>query len=61
MQVLEGKWEVYLWEANPQMVKFYLTALANTDPQVQVVPLAAWTENRKMKFFLTKGQEVCDL
>lgn len=40
------------------MVKFYLTDLASKDPDVQIVPLAAWTENKKMKFYLTKGQEV---
>lgn len=53
-----GKWEVYLWEANPQLIEFYLTDLARKDKQVTVVPLAAWTENKKMSFFLTKGQDV---
>jgi len=57
-KVIHGPdWEVFLWEANPQMVKFYLTDLAKGDPRVRVVPLAAWTENKKMEFFLTRGQE----
>lgn len=56
-KVLEGSWDVYLWEANPQMVKFYLKDLAARDPQVRIVPLAAWTENKRMSFYLTKGQE----
>ena len=55
---LPGTWEVYLWEANPQLIEFYLTDLATKDKQVTVVPLAAWTENKKMSFFLTKGQDV---
>jgi FkbM family methyltransferase len=55
---LEGSdWEAWLWEANPQMVHFYLNDLALQDKRVRVVPLAAWTENKKMQFFLTKGQE----
>ena len=55
---ITGKdWEVYLWEANPQLVSFYLNNLAKKDARVRVVPLAAWTENKKMQFFIHKGQE----
>lgn len=50
-------WEAWLWEANPQMVHFYLNDLAKQDRRVRVVELAAWTENKKMQFFLTRGQE----
>ena len=50
-------WEAWLWEANPQMVHFYLNDLAKEDRRIRVVELAAWTENKKMQFFLTRGQE----
>jgi len=50
-------WEAWLWEANPQMVNFYLNDLAKEDRRIRVVELAAWTENKKMQFFLTRGQE----
>ena len=55
---IEGSdWEVFLWEANPKLVSFYLNDLAEKDKRVQIVPLAAWTENKKMQFFVHKGQE----
>jgi len=50
-------WEIWLWEANPQMIKWYLTDLAKTDPRIRVVDNAAWIEEKVMQFFLTRGQE----
>lgn len=55
--VLQGHWEAYLWEANPQMVEWYLEKLAKKDTDVTIVPHAAWTENKEMSFFLTRGQD----
>lgn len=57
-KLIDGpKWEAFLWEANPQMVSFYLNDLAKADKRVRIVALAAWVENKKMEFFLTRGQE----
>jgi FkbM family methyltransferase len=50
-------WEIWLWEANPQMIKWYLTDLAKTDTRIRVVDNAAWVEEKVMQFFLTRGQE----
>jgi hypothetical protein len=52
-----GDWEEYLWEANPQMIKFFLNDLQKKDPQVTVVAAAAATFEGEVKFYLTAGQE----
>ena len=55
--VVGADWEVFLWEANPQLIKWYLNDLEARTPGVTVVPLAAWVEEKPMSFFLTRGQE----
>eukprot|EP00927_Polykrikos_kofoidii_P036352 TRINITY_DN30693_c0_g1_i1.p1 TRINITY_DN30693_c0_g1~~TRINITY_DN30693_c0_g1_i1.p1 ORF type:complete len:391 (-),score=65.77 TRINITY_DN30693_c0_g1_i1:17-1189(-) len=50
-------WEVYLWEANLDLVDGYLTDLAIHDRRVTVIPRAAWTTTRKMAFFLARGED----
>jgi FkbM family methyltransferase len=58
-------WDVYLWEANPTLVKLYLNDLVDgtsrkaevgTD-RVHVIGAAAATSDTEMKFYLTKDQE----
>lgn len=57
-------WDVYLWEANPQLVRLYLNDLqagrtehdTGTD-RIHVMEAAATTQDTEMQFYLTKGQE----
>ena len=39
-------WETYLWECNPQMNKFFLRELAESDPSIHLIEKAASTEVR---------------
>ena len=44
-QVLDSEnWETYLWECNPQMNKFFLRELADSDPSIHLIEKAASTE-----------------
>ncbi len=44
-QVLDSKnWETYLWECNPQMNKFFLRELADSDPSIHLIEKAASTK-----------------
>lgn len=58
-------WDVYLWEANPQLVRLYLNDLASkqrlpydtgTD-RIHVVAAAAAAVDGELQFYLTQGQE----
>jgi len=57
-------WDVYLWEANPQLVRLYLNDLAEgktnhntgTD-RIHVVAAAATTQDTELEFYLTADQE----
>jgi len=53
-------WETYLWEANPQMIDWYLNDLVEKETtegrKVELIPKAASTQNGSISFFLTKGQ-----
>jgi FkbM family methyltransferase len=50
-------WETYLWECNPQLIKWYLNDLVKKEPNVQLIPHAASTSNGELSFYLTAGQE----
>lgn len=49
--------EAFLWEANPQLVHFYLNDLKARDDRVRIVKHAAWVEDKPMQFFIHAGQE----
>ena len=54
-------WEAYLWEANPQMIEWYLDDLVKKETsrgmnKVELIPKAAATKDGTISFFLTKGQ-----
>lgn len=55
-------WEAYLWEANPQMIEWYLDDLVKKETakgmKVALIPKAAATQDGVISFFLTKGQGV---
>ena len=55
-------WEAYLWEANPQMIEWYLDDLVKKETaegmNVQLIPKAAATKDGTISFFLTKGQGI---
>lgn len=59
----EGNWEVYLWEANPQLIEFYLNDIQSDEsvPKnhfVKVVEAAAAASDGFVSFYLTAGQEL---
>ena len=63
-------WDVYLWEANPQLVRLYLNDLASggnsanesnpydtgTD-RIHIVAAAATTQDTQLQFYLTQDQQ----
>ena len=55
-------WETYLWEANPQMVEWYLNDLVAKERaegrKVELIAKAAAAEEGTISLFLTKGQEM---
>lgn len=54
----EGGWEIYLWEPNPQMHKFFLNDLANQNPSIAVLPYAAGVgHNTTIQLYLHRGQD----
>jgi len=58
--VLQGPdWVTYLWEANPQMIKFFLNDLKANHPdhKIHIVDKAAYTQDTTLNFYLTTGQE----
>ncbi|KAL3787088.1 hypothetical protein HJC23_011772 [Cyclotella cryptica] len=59
----EGNWEVYLWEANPQLIEFYLNDIQSDElvPKnhvVDVIEAAAAASDGFVSFYLTAGQEL---
>lgn len=63
-------WDVYLWEANPQLVRLYLNDLAsgssssaNSNPydtgtdRIHIVAAAATTQDTQLQFYLTQDQQ----
>jgi Methyltransferase FkbM domain len=59
----DASWEAYLWEANPQMIDWYLNDLVASERalgrNVHLIPKAASTkDNTTISFYLTKGQEL---
>lgn len=57
-QVLDSDdWETYLWECNPQMNKFFLRELAESNPSIHLIEKAATTKDGFLTFYLTAGQE----
>lgn len=57
---LTDDWEIYLWEANPQLVEWFLNDLAKQDSNrnIHVIKAAAATGNADLQFHLTKGQNI---
>ena len=57
-------WDVYLWEANPQLVRLYLNDLAAGQTEhdtgadrIHILAAAAATQDTQMQFYLTADQE----
>jgi hypothetical protein len=50
-------WETYLWECNPQLIKWFLNDLIAKENNVTLIPKAATTFDGNITFYLTAGQE----
>ncbi|KAL7564241.1 hypothetical protein ACA910_012268 [Epithemia clementina (nom. ined.)] len=56
---LSSDWEAYLWEPNPQLLRFFLNGnFVKTYPQVTIIPRAAGARDETLQLYYTKGQEL---